>query len=108
VQSWPSLRPRLKRAGQSATTSATVHDLVVAAMDEPGAHLMNRPGLWRGHRSHKGGVISARHKASARGSLTGEGNAPLSGRLGNVRGTLFVLAKEQGQPRLGSSSGLLS
>ena len=28
--------------------------------------------------------------------------------LRNVRGTLFVLAEEQGQPRLGSSSGLLS
>jgi hypothetical protein len=28
--------------------------------------------------------------------------------LRNVRGTLFVLAEEQGQPRLGSSSGWLS
>jgi hypothetical protein len=32
----PVMMARFQRAGQPATTSATVHDLVVAAIDDPG------------------------------------------------------------------------
>jgi hypothetical protein len=49
----PVTRTRLKRAGQSGHDVGDSPDLVVAATDEPEAHLMNRPRLRRGHRSHE-------------------------------------------------------
>jgi hypothetical protein len=74
----PVMRTRLKRAGQSATTSATVHDLVVAAMDEPGAICMNRPGLWRGQ-------CTAERSACGRARALRRGCAGAGGRVTSRR-----------------------